>query len=68
MRKAAWGFGIVWMGAMIAIGVWLGFTGLFLGWGGIVFESGYGDIWILAICAAPGYFLWKWGGAVEGEH
>ena len=67
MRKVAWGIGILWMGAMVAIGVWLGFAGLFLDMAGILFESGYGDIWILAIGALPGYFLWKWGSAAEGD-
>ena len=65
MRKTARGIGILWMGAMVAIGVWLGFAGLFVGRGGILFESGFGDIWILSIFGLPGYFLWKWGGAAE---
>ena len=64
--------GILWMGAMVAIGVWLGFDGLFVGRGGILAESGMENIWflvigiwILALCGVPGYFLWKWS-AREG--
>ncbi len=67
MRKTVRGIGILWMGAMVAIGVWLGFAGLFGGKSGILFESGFGDIWILAIAGLPGYFLWKWGGAAESD-
>ncbi len=65
MRKVAWRIGILWMWVVVAIGLWLGFGGLFLGIGGILFESGFGDMWILAILGMPGYFLWKWGGAAE---
>ncbi len=61
MRKVAWAIGFLWMWAMAAIGLWLGFGGSFLDGGGILFESSYGDIWILAILAVPGFFLWKWG-------
>ena len=63
MRKVAWGIGVLWMGAVAAIGAWLAFAGVFLGRGGILFESGWGDIWILVLCGLPGYFLWKWGRA-----
>ena len=61
VHKIATVIGIAWMGLMVAVGLWLGFAGLFLGAPGLIFESGFGDIWILAIFAAPGYFLWKWG-------
>jgi len=66
MRKIAWGLGFFWMVALVAVGVWHGFMQLFFGWGGILFQSGFADIWILAIFALPGYLLWKWGsGAAE---
>src|SRR3546814_9153700 len=65
VRKIASVIGIIWMSLMVAIGIWLGITGLFFGAAGLVFESGYGDIWILAILAAPGYFLWKWASATS---
>jgi hypothetical protein len=47
------------MALLVAIGVWLGITGLFFGAPGLVLEGGYGDIWILAILAAPGFLLWS---------
>ena len=77
VHQVARKIGILWMGAMVAIGVWLGFAGLSLGRSGILFEGGTQDIlilvigiWILALCGVPGYFLWKWGGkeGVEQEN
>jgi len=61
VRRVAWIVGIAWMGAMVALGAWLGISQLHFGGSGILFESGFADIWILAICALPGYLLWKWG-------
>lgn len=61
MRKVAKYIGGAWLAVVIALGVWLGFSGAFLNVPGLVFQDGYGDIWILALVAAPGYFLWKWG-------
>ena len=61
MRRVAMAIGILWMGALVVVGLWLGFGGLFFGVSGIVFKSGFGDIWILAIYGIPGYLLWRWG-------
>jgi hypothetical protein len=61
MHRIAVIAGIAWMGILIAIGAWLGFSQLFLDGSGILFKSGFGDIWILAILALPGYLLWNWG-------
>lgn len=61
MQKVAWGVGVLWISVVVAFGLWLGFAGLFLGRGGILFESGFGDIWVLAICGLPGYLLLMWG-------
>ena len=63
MWLAAKIIGAAWIAAVVTFGVWLGFAGVFMGVGGLIFESGYGDIWILAIVAVPGYFVWKWGTA-----
>ncbi len=61
MHKAAKIIGIIWIALVVAYGLWLGFSGMFLGQGGIFFESGFGDIWVLAICGMPGYLLILWG-------
>ena len=68
LREALRVVGIVWIGLVVAAGAWLGFAGLFLNQGGIIFESGFGDIWILAICAAPGYFFYVFGGKGRSEN
>jgi hypothetical protein len=67
LHKAAHIIGVSWMGLVVAYGVWLGFAGLFFDQGGIFFESGFGDIWILAICGVPGYLLMVWGKNRSGD-
>ncbi len=67
MRKVVLGIGLLWMGLMAAIAIALGFTGVLVGGGGIVFESDYGDIWILAMGVLPGYFIWKWGNSLKED-
>lgn len=61
MRQLLKWFGIAWMALAIAYGVWLGVTGLLFDAPGILFQSGFGDIWILALAALPGYGLYVWG-------
>ena len=67
MRKVVLGIGLLWMGLMAAIAIALGLTGVFVGSGGIVFESDYGDIWILGMGVLPGYFIWKWGNSLKED-
>lgn len=61
MRKLALVTGVVWMAALAAFGIWLGFAEAFLHAPGLVFASGWGDVWILGIAGIPGYALWQWG-------
>ncbi len=67
MRKVVLGIGLLWMGLMAAIAIALGFTGVFVGGGGIVFERDYGDIWMLSMSVLPGYFIWKWGNSLKED-
>ena len=68
MRLAAKIIGAAWIAAVVTFGGWLGFAGVFVGVGCLIFESGYGDIWILAIVAVPGYFVWKWGNGGKSQN
>ena len=61
MRTIAQVVGSVWVIMVVAFGIWLGFGGVFFGVSWLNFEIGIGDIWILAIAAAPGFFIWNWG-------
>ena len=57
MRRAAQLVGLTWIGAVVVFGLWLGFRQAFLGAPGLIFESGMGDIYVLAAIAAPGGLL-----------
>ena len=61
MRAVATGLGVVWMGVIVAAGLWLGLRETFFDEPGILFAGGYGDIYILAIVGIPGYLLYRWG-------
>ena len=61
MRTIAQVLGSVWLVVVVAFGIGLGFGGAFFGVSVLNFESGIGDIWILAVAAAPGFFIWNWG-------
>jgi hypothetical protein len=60
MRNIAAALGIAWVAAaVIAMFYW--------GWlesqgaPGIIFKSGIGDVYVFAVAAIPGYFLYRWG-------
>ena len=65
MRNIAGVIGVSWMAIVIGYGIWLGVTQAFMDTPGIFFQSGFGDIWILAIAAIPGYALWKWAASPQ---
>ena len=67
MRKVALGLGLLWMGLVVVFAIALGLTGGFVGGGGIMLGSDYGDIWILTMCVLPGYFIWKWGNSLKED-
>lgn len=67
MQQIARLVGAVWIGGVVCLGMWLGLSGLFWGAPGLVFDSGFADVWVLAILASPGYFLWKWGGQTNSK-
>ena len=49
--------GYVWVGLVVAFGAYLGFMGMFFRAPGLLNQEGYGDIYILALVAAPGLGL-----------
>jgi hypothetical protein len=52
-------FGYIWCGAVV-LG-YLAHALLSEHGGGIVFDSGFGDVWVLALACAPGIWLIKRG-------
>lgn len=61
MRAIARIVGIVWMLLVGVATVWLGIRETFFGAPGLIFEGGYGEIYLAFVAALPGYFVWKWG-------
>lgn len=57
--------GFAWVVANAAFGVFLGVTGALFNAPGIIFQSGYLDLFLLVIVAWPGYALWKWSGKLN---
>jgi hypothetical protein len=60
-RRIAVVVGIGWMALIGALGAWLGFSEAFLGATGLIFEGGYGEIYLLAALFFPGYLIHRWG-------
>lgn len=49
--------GCIWIGLVVAFGVYLGVGGAFLHMPGLLNQQGYGDIWVLTLVASPGMAL-----------
>lgn len=66
MRNLAKIVGVGWIAVFVAIGIWLGIREM-LGAPGILFEGGYGEVYVLMLLAAPGYLLYRWGVATTSR-
>jgi hypothetical protein len=60
-RRVAVVVGIGWMALIGVLGAWLGFSEGILGAPGLIFEGGYGEIYLLAVLFFPGYLIYRWG-------
>jgi hypothetical protein len=58
--------GIAWMALVAAFGSWLGFREAFLHAPGLIFEEGYGEVYLLAAAFFPGYAPYRWGKRANG--
>jgi hypothetical protein len=64
MRKFATVLGIVWMALAGALFLWLGVSEAF-GYPGLIFNGGYGEVYLVLAFGLPGYLLYRWGHASQ---
>jgi hypothetical protein len=61
MQKIVRCISIIWVGLLVAYGIWLSLASMVLGIDGTLFESGLGPIWTVIIFGVPGGLFIIWG-------
>ena len=61
MQKIVRCISIIWVGLLVAYGIWLSLASIVLGIDGTLFESGLGPVWTVIIFGVPGGLFIIWG-------